>query len=103
MILNNDFRIGSGAIETFETKKGICFDYACLYVAMCRANNIKVRLITGEGFNGVSWVGHAWNQVYVAKENRWINVDTTFSKGGNYFDTQRFNIDHKTSEIAGEW
>jgi len=103
LILNNNFRIRSGAIPTFETKKGICFDYACLYVAMCRANNIKVRLITGDGFNGVSWVGHAWNQVYVAKENRWINVDTTFSKGGNYFDTQRFNLDHKTSEIAGEW
>ena len=103
LILNNDFRISSGAIKTFETRKGICFDYACLYVAMCRANNIKVRLITGDGFNGVSWVGHAWNQVYVPKENRWINVDTTFSKGGNYFDTQRFNIDHRTSEIAGEW
>jgi hypothetical protein len=103
LILNNDFRIRSGAIETFESKKGICFDYACLYVAMCRANNIKVRLITGDGFNGVSWVGHAWNQVYLAKENRWINVDTTFSKGGNYFDTQRFNLDHRTSEIAGEW
>lgn len=103
LILNNDFRIGSGAIEAFETKKGICFDYACLYVAMCRANNIKVRLITGDGFNGVSWVGHAWNQVYIAKENTWVNVDTTFSKGGNYFDTQRFNVDHRTSEIAGEW
>ncbi|MBC8060780.1 MAG: transglutaminase domain-containing protein [Clostridiaceae bacterium] len=103
LILHNDFSKSSGAIEAFETKKGICFDYACLYVAMCRANNIKVRLITGDGFNGVSWVGHAWNQVYVAKENSWINVDTTFSKGGNYFDTQRFNVDHRTSEIAGEW
>ena len=103
LILNNNFRISSGAIEAFETKKGICFDYACLYVAMCRANNIKVRLITGDGFNGANWVGHAWNQVYIAKENRWINVDTTFSKGGNYFDTQRFNVDHRTSDIAGEW
>jgi len=103
LILNNNFRIGSGAVQTFETKKGICFDYACLYVAMCRANNIKVRMITGDGFNGVSWVGHAWNQVYIVKENRWVNVDTTFSKGGNYFDTQRFNLDHKTSDIAGEW
>jgi len=102
-ILNNDFGIGSGAIAAFNTRKGICFDYACLYVAMCRANNIKVRLITGDGFNGVSWVGHAWNQVFIAKENRWVNVDTTFSRGGNYFDTQRFDLDHRTSDIAGEW
>ncbi|KAJ49199.1 transglutaminase-like enzyme, cysteine protease [Clostridium tetanomorphum DSM 665] len=83
-VLNNDFEVKSGAIWTFQSKKGICFDYACLYVAMCRANNLKVRLITGQGFNGVSWVSHAWNQVYIAEENKWINVDTTFYKGGNY-------------------
>ncbi|NFF68539.1 transglutaminase-like domain-containing protein, partial [Clostridium sporogenes] len=73
------------------------------FIAMCRANDIKVRLITGEGFNGVSWVSHAWNQVYIPEEGRWINVDTTFYKGGNYFDTKRFDIDHRKSQIAGEW
>lgn len=102
-VLNNDFDIKSGAIPTFNTRKGICFDYACLCVAMCRANKIKVRLITGEGFNGVSWVGHAWNQVYLPDENRWANVDTTFAKGGNYFDSRRFILDHRSSKIIGEW
>ncbi|HEY5575401.1 MAG TPA: transglutaminase-like domain-containing protein [Clostridiaceae bacterium] len=102
-VLNNDFSVKSGAIPAFETGKGICFDYACLYVAMCRANNIKVRIITGKGFNGVSWVSHAWNQVYIPERDEWINVDTTFYKGGNYFDSKRFNADHESSEIAGEW
>ncbi|MBC2579780.1 transglutaminase family protein [Clostridium sp. DJ247] len=102
-VLNNDFNVKSGAIPTFNTGRGICFDYSCLYVAMCRANNIKVRLITGEGFNGISWVSHAWNQVYVPEEGKWINVDTTFYKGGNYFDSKRFGVDHKNAQIAGEW
>ena len=102
-VLNNDFNVSSGAIPTFNTGKGICFDYSCLYVAMCRANNIKVRLITGEGFNGVSWVSHAWNQVYIPEGDKWINVDTTFYKGGNYFNSKRFDIDHKAEQIAGEW
>jgi len=102
-VLNNDFDVKSGAIPAYETEKGICFDYACLYVAMCRANNIKVRIITGEGFNGVSWVSHAWNQVYVPERDEWINVDTTFYKGGNYFDSARFDVDHTSDEIAGEW
>lgn len=102
-VLNNDFNIKSGAIPTFQTKKGICFDYACLYVAMARANGLKVRIITGEGFNGVSWVSHAWNQVYIPEEDRWINVDPTFFKGGNYFDSKQFLRDHKDSKIAGEW
>lgn len=101
MILKNDFNIKSGAINTFNTKKGICFDYACLYSAMCKANNIKVRIITGEGFNGSSWVSHAWNQVYSAEEGRWINVDTTFYKGGNYFDTSIFSLDHRKAKVAG--
>jgi uncharacterized membrane protein YbjE (DUF340 family) len=103
MIMNNIFDEQSGAVNTFETREGICFDYACLFAAMCRANDIKVRVITGEGFNGEVWVSHAWNQVYIREEERWINVDTTFSIGGDYFDCPRFKIDHKQDIVAGEW
>ena len=102
-VFRNDSNIASGAIPAFETRKGICFDYSCLYVAMSRAVGIKVRLITGEGYNGSSWVGHAWNQVFLTGQNNWINVDTTFYHGGNYFDPKQFNIDHRNSDIAGEW
>lgn len=99
-IMNNDFTIKSGAIPTFYSKKGICFDYSCLYAVMCRANGIKTRIITGEGYNGSSWVSHAWNQIYIEEENKWINVDTTFYKGGNYFDSSVFKLDHRNSTIA---
>jgi hypothetical protein len=102
-ILNNDLSVKSGAINTFHSKKGICFDFSCLFTAMCRANDIKVRVITGQGFNGEKWVNHAWNQVYIAEEGEWINVDTTFAIGGNYFDSKIFIIDHKDAKIAGEW
>lgn len=102
-VMNNQKDIESGAIPTFYSRKGVCFDYACLYVAMCRANNIKVRLIVGEGFNGKTWVSHAWNEVYVEEESRWINVDPTFYIGGNYFDSERFKLDHKNRKLAGEW
>ncbi|MBZ9636411.1 transglutaminase domain-containing protein [Clostridium sp. FP1] len=102
-VLNNDLEVKSGAVPTFDSKSGICFDYACLFVAMCRANNIKVRIITGQGFNGNNWVSHAWNQVYIEDENKWINVDPTFLIGGDYFDSKRFVIDHKEESIAGEW
>ena len=102
-VLNNDLGVKSGAVPTYNTKSGICFDYSCLVVAMCRANNIKVRIITGQGFNGNSWVSHAWNQVYIVEENKWINVDSTFLIGGDYFDSNRFVIDHKQESVAGEW
>ena len=32
-VLNNDTQMTSGAIPTFNSRSGICFDYACLYVA----------------------------------------------------------------------
>lgn len=91
-----------GAICAFENKSGICFDKACLYVAMSRAINLKVRLIGGQAFDGEQYVGHAWNQVYLNDENIWINVDSTFYDGGNYFDSNLFN-NHNVEEIAGEW
>ncbi|MDD3224634.1 MAG: transglutaminase-like domain-containing protein [Clostridium sp.] len=102
-VLNDNYNVKSGAIPTFNTKTGICFDFASLYVAMCRADNIKVRLVTGEGFNGVSWVSHAWNMVYIPEVGKWINVDTTFASGGNYFNNPNFDLDHRNAKIIGEW
>ncbi len=96
-------QIDSGSIIAFNTRKGICFDDSCLYVSMCRAVSLKVRLITGLGYNGTGWGGHAWNQVYSSDEGRWINVDTTFGHSGNYFDKPDFMADHRFPEVQGEW
>jgi len=93
----------SGAINAFSERKGICFDMSSLYVAMCRAVGLKVRLIVGTAFNGLSWGEHSWNQVFLSEEDKWVNVDTTFSIGGNYFDRKDFDQDHRTAKIAGEW
>lgn len=104
MISENSSHINSGAIVTYVEKKGVCFDYACLYVTMCQAVDIKVRFVTGMGFNGVQWGEHAWNQVYDSKEESWIPVDTTFGSGGvNYFDNLDFSESHKYEVIQGEW
>lgn len=104
VLLGNDVRNmpESGAICSFESKSGICFDKACLYVAMSRAIGLKVRLIGGQVFDGDKYVGHAWNQVYLKDQNMWINIDPTFYEGGNYFDSNLFG-NHKEENIAGEW
>lgn len=101
--LSNDNIGNSGAIEAFSSKKGICFDYACLYVAMARKVGLKVRIITGQGFNGIEYGPHAWNEVYLEDEERWINVDPTFYFSGDYFDNKDFDKDHIKEDIAGEW
>lgn len=98
-----DVNLKSGAIAAFDTREGVCFDYASLYVAMARDAGLKVRLITGEGFDGTQWVSHAWNQVYIPSQNKWINVDCTFYNAGNFFNSSDFNEYHKDASIAGQW
>ncbi len=96
--------VSSGAIDAYSTKTGICFDYACLYIAMCRAVDVKVRFITGAGYSGTEWGDHAWNQIHSTAENRWINVDTTFGNSGtNYFDRPGFSEDHQYAVVQQEW
>ena len=104
VILQHPSRVDSGSIVTFEQRKGICFDYSCLYVSMCRATGIKVRLISGLGYSGTEWGEHVWNQVYDPEKDRWLNVDTTFGNSGfNYFDNADFSLNHKYDVIQAEW
>lgn len=94
----------SGAIETYNTKKGVCFDFSSLYVAMCRAAGLKVRMMTGYGYTGKLWVDHVWNEVYCTGSETWINLDTTFGVSGiNYFNSPYFDIDHRDGDVQGEW
>ncbi|PYG88583.1 transglutaminase superfamily protein [Ruminiclostridium sufflavum DSM 19573] len=94
----------SGTIICYQTGKGICFDFSSLFISMCKANSIKVNLVTGLGYSGMSWGDHAWNQFYCESEKRWVNVDTTFgASGADYFDSANFSLDHKNSKIQGEW
>jgi transglutaminase-like putative cysteine protease len=53
-----------------ETKKGICYDYASLFAAMCRSQGLPCMIVKGYSNKGIL---HAWNKVYI--ENRWYFVD----------------------------
>ena len=101
--LNNEKLENSGAISSFNDRSGICFDYSCLYVAMARAVNLKVRLLTGSAYDGTQYGPHAWNEVYISEIEKWIPVDTTFYLAGNYFNNDDFYEDHIIDSIAGEW
>lgn len=102
-VLDEDSVTNSGAMEAFSTKKGICFDYSCLYTAMAKKVNLKTRILTGDAFDGKNYGPHAWNQVFLEDEDKWINIDATFYLAGDYFDNSDFNDDHLNPQIAGEW
>lgn len=81
--------------HTFETRKGVCIDYARLYAAMARAVGLDVRVVTGLGYDGRGGYGaHAWNEVYLTEQDRWISLDSTWAKTGDWFDSPGFTDTH---------
>lgn len=102
-ILNDDFSNLSGAISAFETKKGICFDYASLYSVFAESINLPTRIVVGKGFDGNEWINHAWNEVYIEELDEWIEIDTTFGETANYFDIENFGQDHRKERIIWEF
>ena len=62
--------------QVIKDGKGICYDYSAVLAAMLRSQNIPTKLIKGYSTNVKGY--HAWNEVYLADEKRWMVVDTTY-------------------------
>jgi len=60
---------------TYADKKGVCYDFASLFAAILRANNIPAKLDMGY-FKLVGDAYHAWNEVLV--DGEWVFIDTTY-------------------------
>ena len=74
-ILRKDFSDQYGSSITLETKKGVCYDYATLVAALCRAANVSAKVDKGYSKNVIGY--HAWNEVYDSENNIWIIIDTS--------------------------
>ena len=86
--------------DTYDTRLGVCIDYARLYAMMARSQDIKVRVVTGRGYNGQGGYGpHAWNEVYLHEKQEWIPLDPTWAQSGNWFNPPRFNETHIKEQV----
>lgn len=83
--------------ETLSTKKGICFDYASLMVAMLRTQRIPTKLIFG--YAGKDY--HAWISVYIEDVGwvdgvirfdgeSWVRMDPTFASTSSIIDRNSY-------------
>lgn len=79
-----------GALHTYMTKKGVCFDFATLTAALGRSAGLQVKVAEGLANTDFSLGLHAWNEIYITELDKWIHVDTTFGSvsGQNFFDTE---------------
>lgn len=79
--------------ELFKVKKGICFDYASMMVAMLRIQHIPARLICGN--TDIEY--HAWVEVYLEGQG-WVNPDIfvdekTWTRMDPTFASSKFDYD----------
>ena len=65
-----------GAVRALEQKHGDCTEYTDLFVALCRANNIPARVITGYTITYTNTPKHNWAEAYT-KEYGWLRFDPT--------------------------
>ncbi len=54
--------------DILEYGRGKCREFSILFAAVCLANGYRARLI-------LDMSDHAWVEVWIPKENRWIHVD----------------------------
>lgn len=89
--------VGGNTINTFE-HGGVCFNKSMLYAVLCRQAGLCVRVVDGFCSAPNNYVGeyggHAWNQVWIPSENKWITVDTTWGlfDCGSFVNSTRSNF-----------
>ena len=70
----NPFYQHSDLDKTLQTKKGICYDIANLFTAICRSQNIPCYSVDGYRKDDYQYK-HTWNRVCI--DGAWYNVDIT--------------------------
>jgi len=86
--------------DTFDTRLGVCIDYARLYAVMARSQNLQVRVVTGQGYDGRGGYGpHAWNEVFIQERQAWIPLDSTWAQSGDWFNPEDFSSTHITESV----
>jgi len=75
----------TSALETLQTKKGVCDEFAVLAASMLRAKEIPTRVVTGLAYNPqneIGWNNHAWLETFNPRVG-WIPLDPTFGEAGS--------------------
>lgn len=65
----------TSALETAETKRGVCRDFAHLGIALCRAINVPARMVVGFLHLLKPMDLHAWFEAFIG--GRWFTFDAT--------------------------
>lgn len=83
------------ARETYDSRAGVCDEFANLTAAFTRIKGIPTKYVSGLSFDGKRFGLHGWLEVYLPNTG-WIGVDSTFGEAG-YLDATHITF-VKTSD-----
>jgi transglutaminase-like putative cysteine protease len=70
---------GTSAVEAFGLKRGVCQDYAHIFIACARSGGVPARFVSGHFLRSDGMVnqqaGHAWAEAFVPNLG-WVGFDT---------------------------
>jgi Flp pilus assembly protein TadD len=67
--------VSADPVSTLATREADCTEFSALFVGMARSLGLPARTVSGLAYNGGSFGGHAWVEVWVGK---WIELDPTW-------------------------
>ena len=70
------------AKETFQERRGVCVQYAHLFISMASSLGFETRYVTGYVYAG-DWQPHTWTEVYVPSYG-WLPADPTYGQVGTF-------------------
>lgn len=74
-------QVTDSASDVIERGAGVCQDQAHVAIAACRAAGIAARYVSGHMLNEEEHTaGHAWIDVWLAAEGRWLSCDVTHAE-----------------------
>lgn len=69
------FVVSADPVQTLATREADCSEFSELFVGMARSLGLPARIVSGLAYNGGSFGGHAWVEVWIGK---WVELDPTW-------------------------
>lgn len=93
----NYYQAVFSAKQTYNSRAGVCDEFANLSAAFARIKGIPTKYVTGISFDGDLFANHGWNEVLL-KNHGWVGLDSTFWEAG-FVDAAHFEL-AKTSDAS---
>ncbi|MDO8633888.1 MAG: transglutaminase-like domain-containing protein [archaeon] len=93
----NYYKAVFSAKQTYNSRAGVCDEFANLSAAFARIKGIPTKYVTGISFDGDLFANHGWNEVLL-KGFGWVGLDSTFGEAG-FVDAAHFEL-AKTADAS---